>query len=185
MDDPLPLDPATLARLEAYAATPRGNRSARTWTVDELLTLFDPTVPVTAIMDRLGVKRAVVTYELVRLRRAGFPVPDRPSGGARSPRTIAIEDDLRAGMSDAEAARRHGVSPVRVQQVRVRAGLPTTRRLWTEGDREVLIAHQDRPTRDVAEMVGRPVRAVDAERLQLIAEGRITPKIVRTRKRAD
>lgn len=123
MDDLPPLDPATLARLTAYAARPRGNRSGRTWTVDELLTLLDGTVPVTAIMDRLGVPRAAVTYELVRLRRAGFPVPARPCGWARSPRSLAIEDDLRAGMTDAEASRRYGVTPVRVWQIRTRAGI--------------------------------------------------------------
>ncbi len=34
--------------------------------------LLDPAIPITEIMARLGVKRATVTYELVRMRRAGF-----------------------------------------------------------------------------------------------------------------
>ncbi len=121
----------TLARLEAYASAPRGSRSGRPWTVDEILTLLDGAVPVTAIMDQLGVKRATVTYELVRLRRAGFPVPVRPGNWTRSPWTLAIEADLRAGLTDAEASRRHGVTPVRVWQIRVRAGIPARRRKRT------------------------------------------------------
>ena len=79
---------------------------------------------MSTIAGRLGVKRAVVTYELVRVRRAGFPVPVRPSGGERSSRTLAIAGDLRAGMTDAEASRRYGVTPVRVWQIRTRAGIP-------------------------------------------------------------
>ncbi len=175
---------ATLAQLESYASVPR-SRTVRSWSVVELLTLLDPAVPVTAIMDRLGVKRAVVTYELVRLRRAGFSVPDRPSGGVRSPRTLAIEDDLRAGMTDAAAARRHAVSPQRIGQVRHRAGISVRTKVWTEQERDILIAYQDRPACEVAEMVGRTVRAVDGERSRLIAQGRIKAKIVRPKKRAE
>ncbi len=133
----------------------------------------------------LNVKRAVVTYELVRLRRAGFPVPERPTGGRRSTRTIAIEDDLRAGLTDAEVARRHGVSPVRAREIRGRAGIPVSRGAWTDAERAVLIAHQDRPAREVAALVGRTVRAVETERSKLIIEGRIKPKIVRRRRRVQ
>lgn len=180
-----PLDPDLLDRLTAYAAAPRGNRAGRTWTLAELLTLFDPAVPVTAIMARLGVKRAVVTYELVRLRRAGFPVPVRPGNWARSTRTLAIEGDVRAGMTDADVAREHGVSPVRVWEIRSRAGIPTTRRFWTEQERVILLAHQDRPAREVAALMNRTARAVETERSRLIIKGRIRPKIVRPRKRAE
>jgi len=120
-DPPLDLDP--LDRLTAYAAAPCGNRATRTWTLAELGPLFDPAVPVSTIAGRLGVKRAVVTYELVRVRRAGFRFPVRPSGGERSSRTLAIEDDIRSGMTDAEAARRHGVTPARGSSVRGSGGL--------------------------------------------------------------
>ncbi len=181
---PDPPTPELLDQLAAYAAQPCGNRAVHLWTVDDLLTLFDPTVPVTAIMEALGVTRPVVTYELVRLRRAGFAAPDRPTGGERVPRTRAIEADLRAGMTDAEVARRHGVSGVRVWQVRVRAGIPVQQRAWTEAERTLVIAHQDRAAREVAAMVGRSVRAVEAERSRLIGHGRIRPKIRRPR-RAD
>lgn len=180
-----PLDPDLLDRLTAYAAAPRGNRAGRTWTLAEVLTLFDPAVPVTAIMARLGVKRAIVTYELVRLRRAGFPVPGRSGNWARSPRTLAIEGDVRAGMTDAEVAREHGVSPERVWEIRSRAGIPTTRRFWTEQERVILLAHQDRPAREVAALMNRTVRAVETERSKLIIKGRIRPKIVRPQKRAE
>ncbi|MBA2753673.1 MAG: hypothetical protein H0U40_04320 [Chloroflexia bacterium] len=179
------LDPATLARLEAYAAERRGNRRGHTWTVIELLPLLDPTVPVRTIAADLGVPRAAVTYELVRLRRAGFPVPERPTGGTRSARTIAIEADLRAGLIDAEAARRHGVSAVRVREVRLRAGIPALSRRWTEDERAVLIACQARPTPEVAALLGRSVRAIEGERYRLIGQGRIRAKIVRPRKRID
>lgn len=122
-----------LARLAAYAAAPRGNRSVRTWTVDDLTLLLDPTVSVNQIMARLDIEtRATVTYELVRLRRAGFAVPRRSNGSVRAPRTLAIEADLRAGMTSAEAARRHGVSPSRIWEMRVRAGIPTRHQGWTE-----------------------------------------------------
>ncbi|MDQ3442533.1 MAG: hypothetical protein M3490_02860 [Chloroflexota bacterium] len=158
MEETLTLDPATRARLTAYAAAPRGNRAGRTWTLAELLTLFDPAVPVTAIMARLGVKRAVVTYELVRLRRAG--------------------------MTDADVAREHGVSPVQVWEIRSRAGIPTTRRFWSEAERALVIAHQRR------HLMGRrwwggPVRGVDRMRSILIAEGRIRSKRSRHRRPAE
>lgn len=185
MDDPTPIDPTTLAQLDAYARQPRGNRSGRTWTVDELLLLLDPTVTVATSMDRLQIeKRAVVTYELVRLRRAGFPVPGRTNGSVRAPRTIAIEDDLRAGLTDAEAARRYEVSPGRINEIRHRAGIRVQHHEWTDEERALVIAHQDRSAREVAALVGRSVRAVGGLRSQLIAEGRIRPKIVRPRKRA-
>ena len=80
LDDPAPLNAATLTQLQVYARQPRGNRSTRPWTVNELLTLLDPMVPITAVTDQLGAKRAVVTYELVRLRWAGFSLPIRPCG---------------------------------------------------------------------------------------------------------
>jgi len=187
VEDPVPVtsDPPILDlldRLTAYAAAPRGNRAGRTWTLAELLTLFDPAVPVTAIMARLVVKRAVVTYELVHVRRAGFPVPARSSGGERSSRTLAIEGDVRAGRTDAEVAREHGVSPGRVWEIRSRSGIATTRRFWTEAERALVIAHQDRPTPEVAALLGRSVRGVDRVRSILITEGRIRAKIVRSRR---
>lgn len=172
-------DPAQLA---AYAATPRGNRAIRTWTIVELLPLFDPTIPVWTIAEQMGVPRATVTYELVRLRRAGFPVPRRTSGSVRAPRTLAIENDARAGMTDAEASRRHGVSPSRVWEMRRRAGMPVQPRGWTDEERDLVIAHQDRSAREMAALVGLSVRAVDGLRSQLIGEGRIRPKIVRPRR---
>lgn len=182
MDDLPPLDPATLARLEAYAVEPRVRRTVRPWTVDELMLLLNPAVPVTAIMDRLGVKRAVVTYELVRLRRAGFVVPDRPCSWERSPRTRAIESDLRAGMTATDAARKHGLSPARIREIRVRAGIPARPWAWTDDERTILVARQDQPTRDVAALLGRTVRAVDAERSRLIGQCRIRPRIQRPRR---
>lgn len=175
------LDPETLDRLTVYAAAPRGNRATRTWTVAELRRLLDPAVSVQTIAADLGVPRATVTYELVRLRRTGFPVSRRPSHWTRSPRSLAIEADLRAGMTEAEAARRHGVTPARVREVRIRAGIPVSHRAWTEDERSVVIIHQDRPTPEVAAMLGRSRRAVDSMRAQLIAEGRIRAKIGRTR----
>ncbi len=178
----LPLDPDLLDRLAAYAAPPRGNRATRTWTIAELLPLFDPAIPVWTIAEQMGVPRATVTYELVRLRRAGFVVTDRPMGAVQSPGSHAIEADLRAGLRDAEVARRHGVTPVRVWQIRHRVGIPVRPTRWSDQERAVLIAHQERPAREVAEMVGRTVRAVDAERSRLIAQGRIAAKIERLRK---
>ncbi len=175
------LDPETLDRLTAYAAAPRGNRATRTWTVAELRRLLDPAVPVQTIAADLGVPRAAMTYELVRLRRAGFAVPRRPSNWTRSARTLTIEADLRAGMSDAEAARWHEVTPAWIREVRIRAGIPVSHRAWTEDERAVVITHQDRPTREVAAMLGRSRRAVDSIRAQLIAEGQIRAKIVRPR----
>ncbi len=143
MTEPPPIDPATLVRLEAYAAEPRVRRTVRSWTLEKLLTLLDPAISVTAIMDRLGVPRAVVTYELVRLRRAGFDVPVRPTGAERSSRTRAIEDDLRAGMTNTDAARVHGITPGRVREIRIRAGIPPRGRIWTEAERAIVIAIDD------------------------------------------
>lgn len=172
MDDTHALDPAMLARLTTYAAQPRGNRSVRRGTVAELVPLLDATVPVGAIAARLGVSRHVVTYELGRLRRSGFPVPDRLSGGVRSPRIIAIEDDLRSGMPDAEATPKHGVTPVRAWLIQDRAGIPTHHWPWTEAERTTLVANQDRSAREVAALLGRTVRAVDTQRQALMREGR-------------
>ncbi|MBA3277021.1 MAG: hypothetical protein H0T72_14660, partial [Chloroflexia bacterium] len=95
------------------------------------------------------------------LRRAGFAVPERPCNWTRSPRTFTIEDDLRTGMTDAAVARRYGVSPGRINEIRRRAGIPGPLRRWTEAEREVLIAHQDQPAHAVAALVGRTLRAVD------------------------
>lgn len=176
MDDPAPIDPETLTALKAYAAVAR-RPTARPWTVAELLMLLDLTTPVTAIMDRLDVPRPVVSRELRRLRRAGFPVPDRPRGWTRSPRTDAIEADLRDGMSDAGAARRHGVTPGRVWEIRNRAGIPASdRALWTDDERALVIALQDRPSKEVGAMLGRTSVAVDRQRRRLIRQGRIRPK---------
>ncbi len=113
--------------------------------------------------------------------RAGFPVPARPGAWARSPRSLAIEDDLRAGLTDAAVARRHGVSPARVREIRIRAGIPVQPHGWTEAERTLVIAHQDRSAREVAALLGRTVRAVDGERSRLIRQGRIRAKIVRER----
>ena len=184
MGEVSPTDPAIVAKLDDYARQPRGNCSGRTWTVDELLLLLDPAVPVTAIMERLNVKRAVVTYELVKLRRVGFPVPGGTNGSVRAPRTIAIEDDLRAGLTKSEAGRRYEVSPGRINEIRHRAAILVQHHGWTDEERTLVIAHQDRSAREVAALVGRSVRAVDGLRSQLIAEGRIRPKKVRPRKRA-
>ncbi len=87
-------------------------------------------------------------------------------------------------MTDAEVVRRHGMSPVRVWQVRVRAGIPANSRTWSDEERALLIAHQDRPAREVAALMNRTVRAVETERSKLIIKGRIRPKIVRPRKRS-
>jgi hypothetical protein len=139
-------------------------------------------VSVTEIMARLNIeKRPMVIYELVRLRRAGFAVPERPCNWTRSPRTFAIEDDLRTAMTDAAVARRYGVSPGRINEIRRRAGIPGPLRRWTEAEWEVLIAHQDQPAHAVAALVGRTRRAVDGERGRLIAKGRMPAKIVRPR----
>lgn len=174
-----------LARLFAYAEKPRGNRSGRIWTVQELLSLLDPKESVAAIAERMGIKRAVVTYELVRMRRAGFVVPDRPMGTGRLPRTIAIENDLRVGMIVADVARKYGVTAPRVREIRDRAGIPVRRWRWTDQERQLVIVHQDRPTPEVAKLIGRSVSAVDRERSQLIAQELVRPKITRPRKRPE
>ena len=161
---PYPPPHNVLAPLTAYAALPRGGRAGRTWTVDELLPLLDPTVSVTAIAERMDVKRAVVTYELIRLREAGFPVPERPTGGERSPRAIAIEADLRSGMTNAEAARRPGVQQPWVREIRIRAGIPPRTRPWSDEERQFLVTHQDRPVRELAELLGRFERVVYSQR---------------------
>ena len=176
------VDATMLNRLTAYAAKPRSSRASRTWTVDDLLPLLDPTVTVAVIAERMGVQRAVVTYELVRMRRAGLPVPDRlMQGGERSARTIAIEADLQFGMTDAEVARKHGVKPPWVREIRMRAGIPPRTRPWTDDERHVVITLQDWPVQDVAVLLNRPVRAVYTQRQQLIAQGRIQPKFARRR----
>lgn len=174
----------TLARLTDYAAEPRGNRSGRTWTVDELAPLLDRSAPVAAIAERMNVTRSVVTYELIRMRRAGFPVPDRPARRKRSPRAIAIEDDLRSGLTDAETARRHGVGQPWVREIRLRAGIPPCARSWTDDERQLVIDHQRLPVHEAAALVGRSVFAVYGERRQLIAAGRIRAKTVRPRRTA-
>lgn len=181
---PDPPSPNVLAPLTAYAASPRGGRAGRTWTVDELLPLLDPTVSVAAIAERMGVKRSVVSNELARMRRFGLPVPVRSTSEERSPRTIAIEADLRSGMTNAEAARRHEVAEPWVRQIRIRAGIPPRTRPWTDDDRQVLITHQDRPVHEMATLLDRSVRAVYAQRQLLIAQGRIRPKKMRRPKPA-
>ncbi len=141
MTEPPPIGPTSLDHLEAYVAEPRIQRTLRPWSMEELVMLLDPAIPVTAIMDQLGVKRAVVTYELVRLRWTGFPVPNRNVGGERSPRSLAIEENLRAGMSDADVDRRHGATPARVHEIQNRANIPPRFWTWTEAERATLIAH--------------------------------------------
>ncbi len=65
--------------------------------------------------------------------------------------------------------------------MRIRAGIPVAR-IGRDGVRAQVIAHQDRPAREVAELVGRSVGTVNAVRSQLIGEGVIRPKIIRPRK---
>lgn len=184
MDDTPPIDPDTMTVLKAYAARPRGNRTFHAWTVDELLPLLDPTVPAQTIAARLGVAEHVVTYELVRMRRAGLPVPLRPK--PRTARTLAIEADLRAGMPEAEVARRHGVGGNRVAAIRGMAGIaPPVIRVWTDDERTVVTAYGHRPVREVADVLGRPVRAVYTERQNLMRRGLLPPKIARPRMHDD
>ncbi len=61
----------------------------------------------------------------------------------------------------------------------MRAGIPARPRAWTEAERALVIAHQDRPTAEVAALLGRSVQGVDQMRSVLIAEERIRAKIVR------
>ena len=64
----------------------------------------------------------------------------------------------------------------------MRAGIPARPRAWTEAERALVIAHQDRPTAEVAALVGRSVQWVDQMRSVLMAEGRIRAKIVQPRR---
>lgn len=130
----------------------------------------------------MGVKRAVVTFELVQLRRAGFLVPERPTWRERSSRAIVIEDDLRAFLTNAEAARRHAASQ---PWIRVRAGIPPCTRPGTDHERQLVIANQDRPVHEVADLVNRSVFVVYGEQQRLIAKGRIGPLKERPRKPVD
>lgn len=144
--------------------------------MDELLPLLDATVSVASIAEGKGVKPALVTYELVPMRQAGLPVPVRLKGFERFSGTIAIEDDLRAGMSIADVARKHGVTAPKVSGIRSQAGIPTDVARWTEVERRLIITHQDRSAREVVTLLGRTVRAVSAQRSLLIAEGLVRPK---------
>jgi len=58
-------------------------------------------------------------------------------------------------------------------------------RAWTEDEREMLIAHQGQPAREVAALLDWTVRAADRIRSQLIATGRIAAKLKHPRKRAE
>lgn len=179
------VDPTILARLEEYAATPRSPQR-RPWSVDELLVLLDPAVPITAIVARLGVTRTVVTHEMRRLRRAGFVLPTLPTGALQpTAQMVAIARDVRRGMWDSEAARKYGVTIPAIAYIRRQANIPMRPRRWTERERDILIANQHLTAGEVASLVGRTAGAVGAERSRLIAEGRLSPKKEQSQKRAE
>jgi hypothetical protein len=99
-------------------------------------------------------------------------------------RAEAILADVRAGLRDCDIADRHGVSRVRVGQIRRRAGLPINSKprkappapspaTWTAAQVAYLIAHAAAPVRDVAATIDRTPGAVRAMRRRLIADGRM------------
>jgi hypothetical protein len=99
-------------------------------------------------------------------------------------RSDAIVADLRAGTErDVEVARRHGVTPGRVSQIRRAAGLPRRAAgqparegsavYWTDGELAHLVDHADAPVAEVAAALGRSIRAVYEMRHRLAQEGRI------------
>jgi hypothetical protein len=100
-------------------------------------------------------------------------------------RSEAILADLRAGnMSDAQVARRHGVTRGRVWQIRHAAGIPPSTRppkppvvrspvFWTDDEIAYLIEHADAPMTTVAAALGRSIGAIRGMRERLVKQGRL------------
>jgi transcriptional regulator with XRE-family HTH domain len=105
-------------------------------------------------------------------------------------RTEAILAELQdRTCSDAEIARRHGVTRERVSQIRRRAGIPPltpprkppaepSRVFWTDDELAYLITHADDPVAEVAAALGRGVPATYNMRERLAKQGRIPKRRV-------
>lgn len=100
-----------------------------------------------------------------------------------SDQTRMIIADLRAGHRGSAVAERYGLTRQRVQQIRVKYGIPRSRvtsapqepnpRIWTDGQVAYLVAHHDDPNQDIASAIGRTLLSVRTKRAELIQAGEI------------
>jgi hypothetical protein len=94
------------------------------------------------------------------------------------------EDDLALladpTLTHAEIAHRTGRSRKVIARGRWQRGIRDPRRasqrLWSPEELEHLVALHDRPTREVAELMGRTFKAVQNQRDKLLQEGRTPPR---------
>jgi hypothetical protein len=92
-------------------------------------------------------------------------------------------------LSDAEVAERTGRSRDMISRSRLQRGVRDLRRPtprpWTEDDIERLVALQDRPTKEVAALLGRTIKAIQNQRHALLRQGRTPPRRRQRARRAN
>lgn len=146
------------------------------WTECDLAYLIEHAdVPVPEVAAALG--RGVPAVYGMRQRLA-------KEGRLRRRQEPYTEDELALltdpTLTNAEVAERTGRSRDVIAQSRWQRGLRdpqrTAQRRWTAEEIERLVALQDRPTREVAELMGRSFRAIQNQRYLLLREGRTPPR---------
>jgi hypothetical protein len=151
-------------------------RTVVPWSEHDLAYLIDHAdKPVADVATALGRSSRAVTQMRHRLITAGR-IPRR-----RVPYT-ADELSLLAdhSLSDAEVAERTGRSRDMISRSRLERGVRGLRRPtprpWTPEEIEHLVDWHDRPTREVAELMGRTVKAIQNQRDKLLRDGRTPPR---------
>jgi hypothetical protein len=122
----------------------------------------------------LGRSRRAVTQMRHRLIAEGR-IPRRRVSFTEAELTLLADQSL----TDAEVAERTGRSRDVITTSRLARGLRHPQRSprpWTEEELERLVALHDRPTREVAALLGRTVKAIQNQRYALLREGRTPPR---------
>jgi len=109
-----------------------------------------------------------------------------PSCPQPSPRSLAIVEDLRAGMPIKDCAQKHAVSREWVRQLAKRFDVMPQRRVrtpppprpvspywWTETEKDYIVAHEQATNQEIATALGRTVVGVKGMRERLMREGRL------------
>jgi hypothetical protein len=145
------------------------------WTEDDRAYLVDHAGdPVPELVAALGRSAGAVTGMRERLVRQGC-IPKR--------RARYTEEDLALladrSLTNAEVAGRTGRSLEVIAQSRRKRGIRGPQhalRPWTEDELERLVALHDRPTREVAALLGRSISAIRNQRHALLRQGRTPPR---------
>jgi DNA-binding CsgD family transcriptional regulator len=153
-----------------------GSQSPVFWTDDEITYLIehaDTSVPEVAVA--LGRSIGAVRGMRERLAKQGR-LPRQKEPYTEDELALLADQTL----TNAEVAERTGRSRQVIAQSRwtrgIRGPQRKPKRPWTPEEIEQLVALHDRPTQEVAALLGRTVRAIQNQRYALLRNGRTPPR---------